>query len=195
MGTATWQAAFDHNLSIILDLAMGGGFPNGVCGCTTPISSTTSGGTMSVAYVAAYTTRRRWRRDRGRAAAGGRPITGYGGLCVDVRGANTANYTPVQVYTCNGTSAQQWTVVQAGSTLHALGKCLDITGGGTADGTTVDLYDCNNTGAQVFIPQSNGTLYNPQSGKCLDDTDWRRRRHPVADLGLHRHRQPAVEPA
>jgi len=45
-------------------------------------------------------------------------------------------------------------------------------GGGTADGTTVDLYDCNNTAAQVFIPQSNGALYNPQSGKCLDDTGY-----------------------
>ena len=56
VGTSTWQAAFDHNLSIILDLAMGGGYPNGVCGCTTPTSSTASGGTMSVAYVAAYST-------------------------------------------------------------------------------------------------------------------------------------------
>ena len=36
VGTSTWQAAFDHNLSIIFDLAMGGGFPNGVCDCTTP---------------------------------------------------------------------------------------------------------------------------------------------------------------
>ncbi len=76
------------------------------------------------------------------------------------------------MYTCNGTNAQQWTVVQAGSTLHALGKCLDINGGGTADGTTVDLYDCNTTAAQVFIPQSNGSLYNPQSNKCLDDTNF-----------------------
>jgi hypothetical protein len=166
VGTATWQAAFDHSLSIILDLAMGGGFPNGVCGCTTPTSSTASGGTMSVDYVAAYTT-----TGSGVTGATGQ-ITGYGGLCVDVRGANSANFTPVQVYTCNGSSAQQWTVVQAGSTLHALGKCLDINGGGTANGTTVDLYDCNNTGAQVFIPQSNGALYNPQSGRCLDDTNW-----------------------
>ena len=165
VGTATWQAAYDHNLSILLDLAMGGGFPNGVCGCTTPTGSTTSGGTMSVAYVAAYST-----SGGGGNATG--PITGYAGLCVDVRGANTANFTPVQVYTCNGTNAQQWTVVQAGSTLHALGKCMDINGGGTADGTTVDLYDCNNTGAQVFIPQSNGSLYNPQSNKCLDDTNF-----------------------
>jgi hypothetical protein len=174
VGTSTWQAAFDHNLSIIFDLAMGGGYPNGVCGCTTPTSSTASGGTMSVAYVAAYQTT----SSSGGGGGGGTgtgatgQITGYGGLCVDDRGASTANFNPVQVYTCNGTAAQQWTVVEAGSTLHVLGKCMDIDGGGTADGTTVDLYDCNNTAAQVFVPQSNGSLYNPQSGKCLDDTGW-----------------------
>jgi hypothetical protein len=126
---------------------------------------------MSVAYVAAYQTN----GSSGSGGGGGSvtgPITGYGGLCIDDRAASTANFNPVQVYTCNGTAAQQWTVVQAGSTLHALGKCMDINGGGTADGTTVDLYDCNGTAAQVFIPQSNGSLYNPQSGKCLDDTNW-----------------------
>ena len=113
----------------------------------------------------------RWRWWRRRTGATGQ-ITGYGGLCIDDRSASTANFNPVQVYTCNGTAAQQWTVVQAGSTLQVLGKCMDINGGGTADGTTVDLYDCNGTAAQVFIPQSNGSLYNPQSGKCLDDTGW-----------------------
>jgi hypothetical protein len=171
VGTSTWEAAYDHNLSIILDLAMGGAYPNGVCNCTSPTSSTASGGTMSVAYVAAYSTS---------SSGGGTPpptgstgpITGYEGLCVDVRGASTALFTPVQVYTCNGTNAQQWTVVEAGSTLHALGMCMDINGGGTADGTTVDLYTCNDTAAQVFIPESNGELYNPQSNKCLDDTGY-----------------------
>ncbi len=54
--TATWQAAVDHNFMIIFDLAMGGGYPNGVCGCTSPSGDTSSGGTMNVAYVAAYTT-------------------------------------------------------------------------------------------------------------------------------------------
>jgi Ricin-type beta-trefoil lectin domain/Glycosyl hydrolases family 16 len=164
VGTSTWQAAFDHDLSIIFDLAMGGAYPDGECGCTSPTSATSSGGTMSVAYVAAYQL----------ASASGPtgPITGYAGLCVDDRGASTANYNPVQVYTCNGTPAQQWTVVEAGSTLHVLGKCMDIYAGGTADGTPVDLYDCNSTGAQVFIPQADGALYNPQSGKCLDDTNW-----------------------
>ncbi len=172
VGTATWQAAFDHNLSIILDLAMGGGYPNGVCNCTTPTSSTASGGTMSVAYVAAYSTSGGGGGGGGGGTGTTGPITGYEGLCVDVRGANSANFTPVQVYTCNGTNAQQWTVVEAGSTLQALGKCMDVDGAGTANGTTVDLYTCNGTGAQVFIPQSNGELLNPNSGKCLDDTGY-----------------------
>jgi len=169
IGASTWQQAFDHNMMIIFDLAMGGGFPNGVCGCTSPSGATTSGGTMSVGYVAAYST----------SGGGGNPppgngaaITGYGGLCLDDRSSSTANYNPIQVYTCNGTGAQQWTVVEAGSTLHVLGKCLDVYAAGTANGTAVDLYDCNNTGSQVWIPQSNGSLYNPQSNKCLDDTGW-----------------------
>jgi hypothetical protein len=170
VGTATWQQAFDHNLSIIFDLAMGGNFPNGVCGCTTPTSGTASGGTMSVGYVAAYTTT--GSGGGGGGGSGSGPVTGYAGLCLDDRSASTANFNPVQVYTCNGTPAQQWTFVQAGTTLHVLGKCLDINSGGTADGTTVDLYDCNNTAAQVWIPRSDGSLYNPQSNKCLDDTNW-----------------------
>ncbi len=99
------------------------------------------------------------------------PVTGYGGLCLDVRGASTANFTPVQVYTCNGTNAQQWTVA-SGNTLQALGKCLDVNAAGTVNGTTVDLYDCNGTGAQVWVPQAGGALLNPESGKCLDDTGW-----------------------
>jgi hypothetical protein len=166
VGTSTWQAAYDHNLSIIFDLAMGGGYPNGVCGCSSPSSATTSGGTMSVAYVAAY-----------QLAAGGGgtgttgPIHGYEGLCLDDRSASTADFNPVQVYTCNGTNAQNWTV-ESNGTLQVLGGCLDVDGAGTANGTTVDYYPCNGTAAQVWDPQSNGELINPNSGKCLDDTGY-----------------------
>jgi beta-glucosidase len=97
------------------------------------------------------------------------PITGYEGLCLDDRSASTANYNPIQVYTCNGTSAQQWTV-ESNNTLEVLGGCLDVNGAGTANGTLVDYYPCNGTAAQVWEPQSNGELLNPNSGKCLDDT-------------------------
>jgi Carbohydrate binding module (family 6)/Glycosyl hydrolases family 16 len=56
VGASTWQAAVDHGFFLILDLAIGGGYPNGVCGCTSPSSSTSSGAAMSVGYVAVYTT-------------------------------------------------------------------------------------------------------------------------------------------
>jgi predicted chitinase len=105
------------------------------------------------------------------AAGGTGPITGYQGLCLDDRSASTAEFNPIQVYTCNGTNAQQWTV-ESNSTLEVLGMCLDVAAAGTTDGTLVDLYSCNGTGAQVWQPQSNGALLNPNSGKCLDDTGW-----------------------
>ncbi|MGN9809233.1 glycosyl hydrolase family 18 protein [Micromonospora sp. BQ11] len=98
------------------------------------------------------------------------PITGIGGKCVDVAAASTANGTAIQLYTCNGTAAQNWTVATDG-TLRALGKCADVTSAGTANGTKVQLWDCNGTGAQVWQAQSNGTLRNPASNKCLDATD------------------------
>jgi glucosylceramidase len=96
---------------------------------------------------------------------------GSNNLCVDVRSASTANGTPIQIYTCNGTSAQVWTV-ESNGTLQALGKCMDVTGGSSSNGALIDLYDCNGTGAQVWQAQSNGELLNPQSGKCLDDTNF-----------------------
>ncbi|MET7289910.1 ThuA domain-containing protein [Streptomyces sp. NPDC005573] len=97
------------------------------------------------------------------------PVRGYGGKCVDVAGASSANGTAVQLYDCNGSGAQNWTVAGDGS-LQALGKCMDITSGGTANGSTVQLYDCNGTGAQKWQPGAAGSLVNPQSGKCLDAT-------------------------
>ncbi|WP_405583613.1 ricin-type beta-trefoil lectin domain protein [Streptomyces sp. NBC_01190] len=99
---------------------------------------------------------------------GGGQITGYGGKCVDVAAASSANGTAVQLYTCNGTTAQQWS--SANGTLQSLGKCMDVTSAGTANGSKVQLYDCNGTAAQQWAHQSNGEFVNAGSGKCLDAT-------------------------
>ena len=56
VGASAWQAAVDHGFFLIFDLAVGGSYPNQVCGCTSPSSSTSSGASMSVGYVAVYTT-------------------------------------------------------------------------------------------------------------------------------------------
>jgi GH18 family chitinase len=89
--------------------------------------------------------------------------------CVDVASGSTANGTAIQLWDCNGSTAQTWTIGTDG-TVRALSKCMDISGGSTANGAVVQLWDCNGTGAQVWQPQANGNLRNPQSAKCLDAT-------------------------
>ncbi|GAA1712620.1 hypothetical protein GCM10009745_71050 [Kribbella yunnanensis] len=97
--------------------------------------------------------------------------SGIAGKCLDVRAANPANGTPVQIYTCNGTVAQQWnyTPGSTGGTLRALGSCLDVTASGTANKVKIQLWQCNGAQAQRWVPGPNSSLINPQSGRCLDD--------------------------
>ncbi|MDG4783115.1 ThuA domain-containing protein [Micromonospora sp. WMMD961] len=95
------------------------------------------------------------------------PIKGLAGKCLDVRSGGTADGTQIQIYTCNSSAAQTWTVTP-NSTIKALGKCLDVNGSGTANGTKIQLWTCNGSGAQNWAAASDGTLRNPSSGKCLD---------------------------
>jgi type 1 glutamine amidotransferase len=94
-------------------------------------------------------------------------IKGVNGKCLDVADGGTADGTQVQLWSCNGSAAQRWTVPGDG-TVRALGKCLDVSGGGSADGTKIQLWTCNGTGAQKWSAQADGSVRNPQSGKCLD---------------------------
>ncbi|WP_199745377.1 ricin-type beta-trefoil lectin domain protein [Amycolatopsis sp. WAC 04182] len=96
-------------------------------------------------------------------------ITGLGGKCVDVTGANSANGTAVQLYDCNGSAAQQWSF-QADGTVRALGKCLDVTGMSTADGAQLQLWDCAGGPNQRWAANAARDLVNSGSGKCLDAT-------------------------
>jgi glucosylceramidase len=96
-------------------------------------------------------------------------ITGLGGKCVDVAAGGTANGTAVQLYDCNGSTAQRWTVGTDG-TIRALGKCLDVTGASTADGAKIQLWDCNGSGAQAWRVTTGRDIVNVAANKCLDAT-------------------------
>ncbi|GAA3787589.1 lectin [Streptomyces chiangmaiensis] len=104
------------------------------------------------------------------AAAATGTITGLAGKCLDVAGANSANGTRVQLYDCNGTAAQQWTVGTDG-TIRALGKCLDVTGNSIANGARVQLWSCTGGANQKWTVTSAHDIVNPQADKCLDVTD------------------------
>ncbi|HZG04578.1 MAG TPA: lectin [Streptomyces sp.] len=97
-------------------------------------------------------------------------ITGLAGKCLDVAGANPADGTPVQLYECNGTAAQQWTVGPDG-TVRALGKCLDVTDHATADGAKAQLWTCTGAANQKWTVTAARDIVNPQADKCLDVTD------------------------
>ncbi len=103
-------------------------------------------------------------------AATAGPIKGLGGKCVDVASGSSANGTAVQLYDCNNSAAQQWTVGNTDGSIRALGKCLDVTAAATANGAKIQLYDCNSTAAQKWSVSGSG-LVNSGSGKCLDVTD------------------------
>ncbi|MEU5662351.1 ricin-type beta-trefoil lectin domain protein [Streptomyces longwoodensis] len=97
-------------------------------------------------------------------------FVGLAGKCLDVAGGATANGTAVQLYDCNGSAAQRWTVQPDGS-VQALGKCLDVVSASTADGAKVQLYDCNGTGAQRWsYNAATGDVVNTAANKCLDVT-------------------------
>ncbi|WP_329455631.1 lectin [Streptomyces sp. NBC_01497] len=97
-------------------------------------------------------------------------ITGLGGKCVDVAAASNANGTAVQLYDCNGTAAQQWTVAGDG-TVRALGKCLDVVDAGTGDGALVQLWDCTGAPNQKWSVNSAQDIVSLSAGKCLDVKD------------------------
>ncbi|MEU5184165.1 ricin-type beta-trefoil lectin domain protein [Streptomyces longwoodensis] len=97
-------------------------------------------------------------------------FVGLAGKCLDVAGGAAANGTAVQLYDCNGSAAQRWTVQPDGS-VQALGKCLDVVSASTADGAKVQLYDCNGTGAQRWsYNAATGDVVNTAANKCLDVT-------------------------
>ncbi|HSW99711.1 MAG TPA: ricin-type beta-trefoil lectin domain protein [Patescibacteria group bacterium] len=91
--------------------------------------------------------------------------------CLDLDGGRQITSNKVKLYTCNGSSAQQWTI-RADNTIHANNEnnwCLDVINSSTTPGTPVQLYTCNGTGAQRWTLTAQNTLVNTNSGLCLDN--------------------------
>ncbi|GAA1363094.1 ricin-type beta-trefoil lectin domain protein [Streptomyces beijiangensis] len=100
-------------------------------------------------------------------AAGAPGTVTIGGKCLDDADFGTANGTVIQVFTCNGASAQAWTWGTDGS-VTVYGKCLDVTGASNANGALVQLYSCvSGVPQQKFKYLPDGTIYSVKSGKCL----------------------------
>jgi beta-glucosidase len=100
--------------------------------------------------------------------ATGAVVLQNGGKCLDDSKSLTSNGNRIDIWTCNGTGAQKWTVAADG-TIRVLGKCLDTTSSGTANGTAIVLWQCDGNASQRWLAGTDAELYNPASNKCLDD--------------------------
>ena len=91
------------------------------------------------------------------------------GYVLDVNGGLSNNFTNVQVYQSNDTSAQRWFVyLKEGTHIFrpacAKNSVLDVYAGAKDPTTNVDIYEMNNTAAQKFtINICNGTSNNNSS--------------------------------
>jgi hypothetical protein len=166
VGTTAWQEAIDHGFFIIFDLAMGGNYPDGIYGSTTPTSATSSGASMSVNYVAVYEEGGN-STPTGTASATGN-LTEAGGQCLTNENSLDTESNPIDAAACNGSAGQQWSPYTDG-TVRSQGGCLDVVAAGTTSGTDIDWYACNASNAQNWTHESNGELVNPNSGLCLTD--------------------------
>lgn len=97
------------------------------------------------------------------------PITGIANKCLDNSAAKVADGNKIQLWQCNGTVAQAWTLPGDG-TIRVQGYCLDVQAAAKTSKTLVQLYHCNGTVAQQWkVNKDAKTIINPNSGMCLDD--------------------------
>ena len=107
-------------------------------------------------------------------------VGGYHSLCLDDYGSSAANGTKVDLYTCNGSGAQNWTLKAAsknaaGNYVGELeaqnGACVNDAGyGGT--GSKVLLWSCTNTSNEVWTYWPKYLEYSVSYGGhtyCLND--------------------------
>ena len=90
-------------------------------------------------------------------------IHGNGDLCLDLNGALAVDGTQIQVYTCNDTAAQRWTVAADG-TLRIVGKCA-----AAADDGAVRLAGCDGRRAEQWRAGPEDGLVSLATGDCLTD--------------------------
>jgi subtilase family serine protease len=93
--------------------------------------------------------------------------SGIAGKCVDDFRDGTANSNKIDLASCNGTAAQEWTVEPDG-TLRINGRCMNIAGASTANRAKIQLWSCTPGANQKWVARAVGTLVNPHSAKCLD---------------------------
>jgi chitinase len=110
-------------------------------------------------------------------------ITGANsGLCLSVTGASKAAAATADIYTCNGSVSENWTVNSNGTiTGDNSGLCLSVTGDSTTLKSTADINTCDGDTYEKWTVETNGTIVNGD-GQCLSVTGAATNDYTTADL-------------
>lgn len=96
-------------------------------------------------------------------------VNSQSGTCLDTAGRIFANGTTEDIYACNGTPAQVWTLTTSGQLTQDGGAyCLDDNNSDNTPGARVQLWSCNGGANQQWVLQSNGSITGVSSGLCID---------------------------
>lgn len=101
-------------------------------------------------------------------------IKGVANKCLDNFHNRAANANTIQLYRCNNSDAQRWTVEANGTITNANGYCLDVAGGPNATAkAAVHLHTCTGSDAQQWsVNYATRTIVHRHTNLCLDDK-WR----------------------
>jgi hypothetical protein len=90
------------------------------------------------------------------------------GKCLSVTGGSTTPGATTDIYTCNGSGSENWTLDSDGAIVGGpSGDCLQVAGGSTANYAGVDIESCNGSAGQQWTVTPSGTIVGVQSGRCL----------------------------
>ncbi|MFJ2828186.1 RICIN domain-containing protein [Streptomyces sp. NPDC087263] len=105
-------------------------------------------------------------------------VNGGSGKCLDAASAGTANGTVVQQYTCNSSTAQQWSLTATSDGYVRIGNAnstsqvVDVSDNSTVDNALLHLWAYGGGNNQQWLPVDEGSgnyhFVNRNSGKCLD---------------------------
>jgi len=93
--------------------------------------------------------------------------------CLDVRGGVFKNGTPVQIFDCNNTPAQQWALTRGSTKVKLVGTnfCLDA-GSTPGNGVGMKIWQCfDNLPAQQWFFTDDNRIALEGKGLCLDLTN------------------------
>jgi len=97
--------------------------------------------------------------------------SGISGYCLDDKSSIAKNNAEVDLYNCNGSSAQGWQFNDT-NLMHS-GFCLGVSGNSISAGAGVNLENCNvNNPGQVWLV-TGGEIYNPNSTLCLSSSGYK----------------------